>query len=119
MTPLTNYSLALNGTTSYVQVPSSESLNITGPITVEAWIKSNSTSVQQGIVERYNWLGTDDGGFALRLTPGGQLLFSTIRNGNSNAFVIGKTTVTAGEWHHVAGVFDGSQLKIYLDGILD
>jgi len=22
-------------------------------------------------------------------------------------------------WHHVAGVFDGNQMRVYLDGVLD
>lgn len=28
-------------------------------------------------------------------------------------------TVAAGRWHHVAGVYDGSESKIYIDGALD
>jgi hypothetical protein len=35
-------SLSLNGTNKYLTTPSSTSLNITGGITVEAWIKLNS-----------------------------------------------------------------------------
>lgn len=117
--PTTNYSLSLNGSTSYVEVPTSPSLNITTPFTVEAWIKTNSVSAQQGIVERYNWLDTDDGGFALRLAPGGKILFGTIRNSNAYDFLISNSTVPVGEWHHIAGVFDGSELRVYIDGVLD
>jgi RHS repeat-associated protein len=32
---------------------------------------------------------------------------------------VGNTTVSTGVWHHVAAVFDGSQTRIYLDGVLD
>ncbi|HKU77569.1 MAG TPA: PKD domain-containing protein [Pyrinomonadaceae bacterium] len=32
---------------------------------------------------------------------------------------MGNTTVTTNVWHHVAGVFDGSQMRVYLDGALD
>lgn len=112
------YSLSLNGTTAYAKVPNSDSLNITTPFTVEAWVKTNSASAQQGIVERYNWLSTDDGGFALRLS-GGKLLFGTVRNSSTYDLVVGNTPVTVGVWHHVAGVFDGSELRLYLDGVLD
>ncbi|HXG05824.1 MAG TPA: S8 family serine peptidase, partial [Nitrososphaera sp.] len=66
-----NYSLSLNGTNAYVSVPNSSSLNVTGPVTVEAWIKTNSPTAQQGIIERYGATGIGtDGGYALRLSGG-------------------------------------------------
>ena len=33
--------------------------------------------------------------------------------------LIGSTTVTVGTWQHVAGVFDGNQIRVYLNGTLD
>lgn len=108
------YSLSLNGVDGYVSVPNSPTLNLSGPLTVEAWIKTDSTA-QQGIVERYGWLSTDDGGYALRIEQG-RLRFYTIRNANAYDFVEGATAISTGVWHHVAGVFDGSELRVYLDG---
>src|SRR5918992_4053481 len=67
-----NYSLALNGSGAYAEVPHSESLGLEGPYTVEAWVKTNVTG-SQGIVERYNRLGTGEGGFAFRLSPANKL----------------------------------------------
>ena len=32
------------------------------------------------------------------------------------ASVTGATTASDGLWHHVAGVWDGSQMRVYLDG---
>lgn len=109
--------LSLNGLGSYVSVPNSSTLNITGPITVEAWIKTNSTA-QQGIVERYGPAGTNDGGYALRIEQG-KLRFFTLQNAATYDFVDGSTAISTGVWHHVAGVFDGSQLRVYLDGRAD
>ena len=37
----------------------------------------------------------------------------------SMAIGMGSSTISAGLWHHVAGVFDGSQMRVYLDGVLD
>lgn len=31
----------------------------------------------------------------------------------------GKTEVTAGEWHHVAGTYDGANVRLYVDGVED
>lgn len=47
-------SLALDGSTTYAQVPVNPAINVTGPFTAEAWVKfNNTTGVYQSIFERY------------------------------------------------------------------
>ena len=54
-------SLTLNGTSAYVQVPNSSSVNISSAITVEAWIKVNAirlpirTSSPVRVMASRNW----------------------------------------------------------------
>jgi hypothetical protein len=114
-------SLSFNGTNAYVRIPNNDSIDIKGPVTVEAWIKTNSAGTQQGIVERYGYPGKENnGGYALRLLANGKLGFYTLADGRYlYDFLQGSTTVSTGVWHHVAGVFDGNQMRIYLDGVLD
>ncbi len=111
-------SLSVNGT-NYAQVPNSASLNITGAVTVEAWFKTNVNTATQSIVARFGDPPNNDGGYLIYLTNTGKLLFATLRNGGDSDGIIGSTTVSTGVWHHVAGVFDGTQLRVYLDGTLD
>jgi hypothetical protein len=115
-----NYSLSLNGAGAYVSVPDSNSLDITGPFTVEAWVKTNTpTATQQGIVERYRTVqGIQDGGFALRLSNG-RLQFWSLKNGFDLVDVVEGNSVIPTGWHHVAGVWDGSELRVYMDGVLN
>jgi hypothetical protein len=49
-----NTSVLLNGTNAYVDVPYNANLNITGALTIEAWVKTSSTAFQQ-VVERGDW----------------------------------------------------------------
>jgi subtilisin family serine protease len=63
----TYYSLSLNGTNAYIDAPNAGmgvSLDVTGPITLEAWIKLNTNTVEQSIMRRS---GTTDGGYALKI----------------------------------------------------
>jgi hypothetical protein len=113
---LTDNSLSLNGSGAYMSVPNSTSLNITGVITLEAWIKANSTA-QQGVVERYKTGAGNDGGYIIRLS-GGYLQFFTLIHGSSFDYIQSSVTVSTGSWHHVAGIFDGSQMRVYIDGTL-
>jgi YD repeat-containing protein len=114
-----NKSLSLGGG-SRVDVPSGASLNITGAVTVEAWVKTTTTA-DQAVVERYATYpgaGVVNGGYVLRLM-GGRVTFATLKNSNEFDYQQGATPVSTGVWHHVAGVFDGSQMRVYLDGALD
>jgi hypothetical protein len=115
---LGSYSIALNGAGAYATVPNSASLNITGAVTVEAWVNTNTDSGPQPIIERYT---STDGGYALRLSFDGHPKFYTLANGGVFDTIVGGTIVTPGVWHHIAGVFDPvqQQLRVYLDGVLD
>src|ERR1044072_6224627 len=115
------HSLLLNGTSSYVSVPNSSTINITGPITIEAWIKLNSVNGNyQDIVCREAWgqAGTG-GGYEFAITNPGKLRLDLYQSHNQYTTAIGATTVTTNTWHHVAGVFDGNQMRVYLDGQVD
>ncbi|MEM7392471.1 MAG: LamG-like jellyroll fold domain-containing protein, partial [Verrucomicrobiota bacterium] len=108
--------LEFEGINDEVVVGDNPSLSITGVITVEAWIKPTILGVDQGIVEKWDML---DGGYALRLLSGGNIKFATLDEENTFDSVNGITAVQPGVWTHVAGVFNGSSLEVYVNGVLD
>jgi hypothetical protein len=88
----------------------------TNEITVSAWVTIRSIANQWSAIAakgEYAWrLG--NASFDPRFHFG-----ITIWNAPDTASIDGVTAVGYDEWHHAAGVFDGSNIMVYLDGALD
>jgi hypothetical protein len=117
-TPLEN-ALSFDGTDDRVNCGQSASVNITGnTITLEAWIYPTAwkTSSWQGnIINRE--LGAF-GGYMLRCGATGTLSFNF---GNGTAWYEVQSSINAltlNTWQHVAGTYDGTTLRIYVNGTL-
>jgi YD repeat-containing protein len=107
-------SVALDGMTGRVSMPYSSSLDIAGPYTVETWFKISDNDQMQYLVS----CGTTTGGFVLIANDGMPALYQTNAAGQSDYAMAWPPNITFGTWHHMAGVFDGSQIRVYLDGSL-
>ncbi len=109
-----NHSVSFDGSTGYVNVPISSSINITGALTVEAWFRVNNNNTPQVIASTNNGYG----GYILIANQGMAQFYFTNASGVSDFAISWPPNITAGVWHHMAGVFDGSQIRVYLDGAL-
>ena len=99
-----------NGSTGYV-TNNDAALNGTfAAISVEAWVKT-STSSTSDVVDDSNATG-----YELQLNANGSYTFyvgnSPTLNATSNA-----TGYNDGKWHNVVGTYDGTTIKIYVDGV--
>ncbi len=105
--------LNCNGTgTRGAFVPHQDALNPTGRITIEAWVRPTGHQPLVEIVDK----GRTDGGWALVLANG-RVRF--VNAGIGNASHDSASTLTIGEWTHVAVSFDGFTRRTYLNGVLD
>jgi len=94
---------------AYVQVPNAASLQVAGPLTIEAWI--NPTTVGGRIVDKITAGGGD--GYLLDVVTN-QLRFVI----GSDSVLSGTTnTIAAAKLTHVAGVYDGTTLSVYINGV--
>src|ERR1044072_2580496 len=101
-----------------MSVPYNAAIDISGSITIQAWIKLNAVNGNyQSIVCREAWgqAGTG-GGYELSITNTGKLRLDLFQSHNQYTTVIGATTVTTNTWHHVAGVFDWSPMRGFFFG---
>jgi hypothetical protein len=119
--PFNGGALQFDGSTGYVNLGTPSKLNFQGQITVGAWIKPTSVTTQGDIVtQNYNGIDTP---FFLDISNPTTVNFGTNRfNGSSlptvQASGVSPTALTDGNWHYVAGVYDGQNFKVYIDGVL-
>lgn len=99
----------------YVEIPGSAAPAFDGPYTLEAWVKV-TTSRQQGLIEKYDPPGLH--GYLLRTVEANKLVGMAL-DGPASGIATGTTTVLPGPWRHVAAVFDGTTMTLYLDGRLE
>jgi hypothetical protein len=118
-------SVGFDGLSSYIYFSSNSMLDISDSITIEAWIKASAwgiNSAKGSIVCKHGWYFGEEG-YVLRAGGNGELSFNIAGDSSGIPVSWREVVSTTGAlqlntWHHVAGTFDGQQLKIYIDGIL-
>ncbi len=103
-----SYVLSLPADGDYVYCERSWSGIVATEMTVTAWIKTSSVSSSYSIVAL---------GYAWRLRGGsdGNVAFQ-VMNTDPVSAAMGTWPVDDGTWHHVAGAYDGTEYKLYIDG---
>ena len=111
--PAAEQVLALSGAAAdHVSVDSGAIELPDGPFTLEAWVKPDRFKGRQGVIAKTE--SSEYGFFA----NDGELAFPVHLGGAYVEPKSGATRMRAGEWQHIAGVFDGAELRLYLDGRL-
>ncbi len=104
-------SLYFDGDNDYVEGVNALLPQGNAPRTIEAWI--NPRSSQDGTI--MNWGNTFNANERAGILYIGQKLFYV---GESND-LSGNITIPANTWTHVAAIFDGTTLSLYVNGVLD
>jgi Concanavalin A-like lectin/glucanases superfamily/The GLUG motif len=105
--------LSFDGINDYVSVANNSALNITGDITISAWVYLTRTSTE-GIVEKTAGNGATNSPFDFR-TNGGKL--ALVRSDASgHEYVYDSNTVPLNNWHHVLVRVENKVVKFYIDG---
>jgi hypothetical protein len=107
------YALSFDGVDDYVRVPNSPSLHPSSAVSVEAWIKTSVNQSSAWIVTKYYSAGF--GEYLLGVVAGA--LRFTVVIGGSSVNYNPTFNYYDGRWHHVVGVYDGSYLRVYADGV--
>jgi len=100
-----------DGTDDYIN----HTFDFTGltALSVEAWAYQNSQGSFNTIIGQ--WRNNNFAMSSLVLETVGSEMWFIIANGGS-LFSAKKTGFTTGAWHHVVGTWDGSTVRVYVDG---
>ena len=113
------YALQFDGTDDLLNCGNGSSLQITGnKITLEALINVNEFKSQPfagSVIVKDQ--GSNSSGYMIRCGGNGIINFN-IGNGSWHEINTPANSVAVNSWHHVAATYDGTAMKIYVDGEL-
>ncbi|HEX6752910.1 MAG TPA: LamG-like jellyroll fold domain-containing protein [Solirubrobacterales bacterium] len=103
----TDTAVNFDGKDDHVSISPVAALNMTSEVTLEAWIKADAL---QGAVLRRN------NSYELRAQSDGSVLFRVWVGEEVRSLTSAEGKVKTGTTYHVAGTYDGSTMRIYVNG---
>lgn len=100
---------------SWAEVHDNASLDMTTGVSVEAWVYWDDASSSYGILGKYNTTA-DKREFLLFKSNTTKATFNISANGTGTAAGVNSIDLTANQWYHLVGTYDGSNVKIYTNG---
>jgi glucose/arabinose dehydrogenase len=108
--------LSFNGTSSYVSVPDSNSLDLTGAATLEAWVRpaalGTTAKSWRTVLFKHQSMGMK---YALYANNGGSRPVAQLNVGGERN-VAGTSQLALNAWTHLAATYDGAVMRMYVNG---
>ena len=109
--------LTFNGSSQYVNIPSSAANTTLGALSISAWIKLSTTANDRVIVSKW---GSNNFAFNLLVTSGKLELYISPDSVSSSYHVTGGTTLSTGVWYYVTAIFTPStRMEVFVNNVSD
>jgi|13_taG_2_1085334.scaffolds.fasta_scaffold09005_5 hypothetical protein len=109
---------SFDGSNDYIDLGTSSTLNPTSALTISVWIYINGAGTG-GLPSIYSSSKDStgaSGGIALAYTSN-KIRFYLDKTGSSSwVFAESNSTVSTGQWYHLAGIWNGSTVTLYVNG---
>lgn len=112
----TGFGDAFDGSDDYVDCGNQSSLNLTGGMTIETWVKWNTFKDFGTIVDKMLGGGVASSNHFMWSYNGG-VVRAGMGNGTGSNVIGLNGSLSAGQWYHLALKADGSYLYLYLNGL--
>lgn len=103
-----------DGTDDFLDAGNPSALNLTGDeVSLSAWVNPDTISSEGKIIAKWS----DAAGafqYLLSIVSGNECLFAIFNGGTQIAQ--GSTSLAVGVWSHIAGTYDGSNVRVYCNG---
>jgi hypothetical protein len=107
--------LVLDGVSGQVEVLDAASLDLSGPMTVAAWVRPDTLATQYVVKKATQ----SRNGYELSLSSSGRGFFRVNDVASGDKYRVNATSVhQLGTWVHLAGTYDGTTMRFYVDGVL-
>jgi len=103
-----------DGTDDYIDVPNSASLQLSSKISFEVWAKADTFNAWRTIAAK-DRTGANEWWFGYNTLNKVDFKF----NGQSGININANTIITDTNWHYLVGVFNGTHIYVFVDGVLD
>ncbi len=108
----TNFSMSYNGSTDWIKIPLTAGISFTNTMSMEAWVKATRQQTAK-ILQKGDW---DGFGLGQDLWNGWQAGMA-LSDGTSVLANWGAGRPELNHWYHLAATYNGSNFKLYVDGI--
>ena len=112
--------LTVNSHNDVVSIPSIQSLKLS-KFSVAAWFKTTSNFGSEASIVNKGGFGTDSSGnnmnYGIWMTSSEKLQGGFETSSGSNRYATSPSSFNNGQWHHGVVTFDGSIVRLYVDGV--
>ncbi len=111
--------LDFDGIDDVVSVPTDSTLDLCEAGTVACWVNVHKYSKNAGFIHKGDIRNPLDEAYTLQFWgPKGHFCFSFVTSNRGRKTVNSKQKLNLNQWYHVAGTFDESIVKLYIDGVV-
>lgn len=107
--------LSFNGTNNYVSINDANTLDLTNSMTLMAWIRPTALSSWRTVLLK---AATNHIAYDLYANNPSNRPDFELNNGNAVSDLQGTSKIALNAWTHVASTFDGTTMKLYINGVL-
>lgn len=114
---------SFDGTNSYARISDNPNLHFTNALTIEAWIYPTSLGAYHNIVSKWGVQDPLQTSYTTVVGPDGRISLSVCASGDQSVTPVVNTvstnSVLPNQWTHFAATYDGSALRMYLNGVCE